>query len=73
MDVDRIRASSKETIDPFFDIYEENQRKYNYRKELIVGFFFIYCILFFLDSSILMSHPQTVKNLEINQLLLQLK
>jgi hypothetical protein len=36
MDSARIKASTKEVIDPFFDLYEENQKKNQYIKELIV-------------------------------------
>jgi hypothetical protein len=42
MDIPRIRASTKESINPFFDKYEENLRKFQYRQELIVLFLFYF-------------------------------
>jgi hypothetical protein len=36
MDKERIRASTKEVLNPFFDLYEKNYEKYKYRRELIV-------------------------------------
>jgi hypothetical protein len=40
MDNERIRASTKEVIDPFFDLLEKNYNDRQYRKELIVSLFF---------------------------------
>jgi hypothetical protein len=36
MDINRIRASTQETLSPFFDICEEDFEKYGYRRELVV-------------------------------------
>jgi hypothetical protein len=52
----RIRASTKQNIRSFFDVYEHDNDINNYRKELIV-FFFIFLHIIFFNSIISMSLP----------------